>query len=248
MTPIEELYREYLAVRRGETFEHRSDRWWSRHNLLKNLEERLEAHPDYKAFRPHDDYLRNVPKKVVLDYLRSLSLDPLGIRSNVTVGHLRKLMIKFVLGQGVTDLDLRAIVDGGWEHHALTDSGPRSWFREEVETLFDDWAGVHTGECDTPAIRKNVATYVSELFHGCYGVTPEKALAWQAPPRNPDVRQYSVRCPTCHAQNVVLSTQKPVFGNDNECVACLERTANVFLPDCGHLVLCISCLHQLSEQ
>ncbi len=104
---------------------------------LKKLEKELRDHPNYLKFYPHKEYLYDVPQKVVLDYFVYLSVHGY-IGDNVTLSFLRKVMRDYVMNLHVLDLDLRQIIDDGWEHHLLEDSDPRGAICHDIEVFFDD--------------------------------------------------------------------------------------------------------------
>nr|QBK93540.1 MAG: hypothetical protein LCPAC404_02440 [Pithovirus LCPAC404] len=104
---------------------------------LKKLEKELRDHADYLNFHPHNDFLQDVPRKVVLDFFVYLSVHRY-IGDNVTLALLRKFMRKYVMAQTVLDLDVRAIVDKGWAHHMLADTGPCGAICEYIELSFYD--------------------------------------------------------------------------------------------------------------
>lgn len=57
---------------------------------------------------------------------------------------------------------------------------------------------------------------------------------------------YEIICPTCRKENTVKKNQKKIIGSELECVVCLEK-ANIFLPDCGHINICLDCIIKLDK-
>jgi hypothetical protein len=57
-----------------------------------------------------------------------------------------------------------------------------------------------------------------------------------------------ITCPLCKQNNTILSTQKKVYGLSDNCVVCMNNNVEVFLPNCGHVCLCYSCVHLLKKK
>nr|QBK86887.1 MAG: hypothetical protein LCMAC103_02250 [Marseillevirus LCMAC103] len=148
---IDQLYHIFLESRKA-------------HLDTKVVEEAMENHVDYNTYHPHDDFLQDIPDGVVLKhfcYMTTTGVNSIG--DNVTLGHLRNVMTKYVLGQRVLDFDLRQIVDHGWENHALGDSGPREFVHDELRDFFEDWWRMRNEKSSTPDIRRSIEEYLDEL-------------------------------------------------------------------------------------
>jgi hypothetical protein len=88
----------------------------------------------------------------------------------------------------------------------------------------------------------------------------EREIIILSPPRRPsseshDVEltitgnKFSIVCPICRQQNLVLENQSKLYGVDNKCTVCLEQTCDVYLPTCGHVCICYKCaLHGKTDQ
>lgn len=59
-----------------------------------------------------------------------------------------------------------------------------------------------------------------------------------------EIKQYEFKCPTCRKDNIVKTNQPKVFGSTEKCCICMDESANIFLPSCGHLI-CDTCLPKL---
>jgi hypothetical protein len=58
-----------------------------------------------------------------------------------------------------------------------------------------------------------------------------------------------VLCPLCRQENRVQPNQPTVRGDNlGECQVCLDKTVEVFLPQCGHTVLCWDCLRAIAQK
>jgi hypothetical protein len=55
----------------------------------------------------------------------------------------------------------------------------------------------------------------------------------------------TVKCPICRVDNQIPSNQAQVYGTTEQCVVCMNEHANVFLPQCGHVCVCINCVNKL---
>ncbi len=130
MTTIEQLYS--LLLEEDQTCVLRR----IKSEKLMKLVKELKNHEDYDDFHPHNDYLQNIPSKVVLDYfvyLRTFNY----IGDNVTLNVLRKVMVEYVSSLSVLARDLRIIVDVGWKNHELTDSCQCSIISDKIEDLIE---------------------------------------------------------------------------------------------------------------
>ena len=42
--------------------------------------------------------------------------------------------------------------------------------------------------------------------------------------------------------------QSKLYGNEEQCIICMENNINVFLPNCGHACICIKCCVKLNNK
>ena len=54
-----------------------------------------------------------------------------------------------------------------------------------------------------------------------------------------------VKCPICKQENRIKRNQQKVYGLSESCVVCMDNTANIFFPSCGHVCTCSKCLNLL---
>lgn len=50
-----------------------------------------------------------------------------------------------------------------------------------------------------------------------------------------------IDCPLCSKKNCVPKDQKKIFGSTDVCKVCAINPVQIFLPECGHTVLCKEC-------
>lgn len=58
---------------------------------------------------------------------------------------------------------------------------------------------------------------------------------------------YKINCPSCRKENIIPVSQLPTFGSETNCVICYDK-ANVYLPQCGHVNICLSCVKTLDKK
>jgi len=58
---------------------------------------------------------------------------------------------------------------------------------------------------------------------------------------------FDIKCPLCKKDNLILKNQTKIYGLSDTCVVCLNNNVEVFLPNCGHACLCLSCLSKLDK-
>jgi hypothetical protein len=58
---------------------------------------------------------------------------------------------------------------------------------------------------------------------------------------------FNITCPLCMVDNKISSNQKKIYGLQDKCAVCKDNEVNVFLPDCGHGCLCMSCVQIMCE-
>ena len=56
-----------------------------------------------------------------------------------------------------------------------------------------------------------------------------------------------VICPICRVVNSVNKHQKKVFGLQEKCKICVANPVEVYLPECGHTVMCMECAKSISN-
>ena len=61
-------------------------------------------------------------------------------------------------------------------------------------------------------------------------------------------KEYIIKCPICKKFNKIMDAQKKIFGIDNKCIVCMENNIEIFLPNCGHAVLCKNCMIKLHDK
>jgi hypothetical protein len=69
--------------------------------------------------------------------------------------------------------------------------------------------------------------------------------------RNKDLSQnsndyYKIKCPSCRSENRIQKSQKKIVGCNMECIVCGEN-ANMFLPECGHINICLNCIRMIDS-
>lgn len=62
------------------------------------------------------------------------------------------------------------------------------------------------------------------------------------------IPDYIICCPMCKTENKLFKDQKPVYGIDQECVVCMSNKINVYLPQCGHTIMCMNCMEHISNE
>lgn len=58
---------------------------------------------------------------------------------------------------------------------------------------------------------------------------------------------YKLKCPTCRSACVVSYDKNKVFGQDNDCIICMQNKINIYLP-CGHINICFECVKKISSE
>jgi hypothetical protein len=66
-------------------------------------------------------------------------------------------------------------------------------------------------------------------------------------PVNAIPKNIEVKCPLCKKDNVIPKSQNKIYGLADNCVVCLDHNVEIFLPNCGHVCLCYSCLKILDK-
>jgi hypothetical protein len=96
-----------------------------------------------------------------------------------------------------------------------------------------------------------VITWISvciQWFHDSHNHDPQMLLPSPIQLTNNE-HSFSVVCPICRQDNVVLENQSKVYGVDTKCVICLEQACEVYLPSCGHICICYKCaLHGRAKE
>lgn len=57
-----------------------------------------------------------------------------------------------------------------------------------------------------------------------------------------------INCPICKQSNIIQENQKKIFGLTDICAVCLNHNVEVFLPQCGHVCLCVNCSKLLDKK
>jgi hypothetical protein len=122
---IDDLYQLYKRYAKDDNYK-----------KMDELREIMEAHEDYWNYHPHNDELDQIPNEIVIDYFNYL-IKYYGWHGDWTLNIVKQGMLNFLKGQAVLDMDLRVIIDEGWENHALKDSNPRGAIYEEIEEIMD---------------------------------------------------------------------------------------------------------------
>lgn len=74
---------------------------------------------------------------------------------------------------------------------------------------------------------------------------PESPPQPSPPPSNPNKKEfYQIKCPSCRALNNIPVTQQLTIGHELSCIVCFDK-ANIFLPRCGHINICLNCVKQM---
>ena len=53
---------------------------------------------------------------------------------------------------------------------------------------------------------------------------------------------YDIKCPICQKNNIFNKIQKIYTSEKLTCCICYDKNVEIYLPDCGHICLCIECL------
>ena len=59
--------------------------------------------------------------------------------------------------------------------------------------------------------------------------------------------EVTVDCPICRTINRINGCQKKVFGLEETCKICLLNPVELYLPACGHTVMCMECAKSISN-
>ena len=59
-------------------------------------------------------------------------------------------------------------------------------------------------------------------------------------------KEYKLECPICKKENTIKHTFQKIYGCNNTCCICLDKNVEVFLPNCGHVCLCLECLQKIN--
>jgi hypothetical protein len=60
-------------------------------------------------------------------------------------------------------------------------------------------------------------------------------------------KERQIKCPVCRQMNLIPFNQSKMFlENAVLCIVCCEKNVDVFLPSCGHAVLCNACAEKLA--
>lgn len=129
------------------------------------------------------------------------------------------------------------------------------------EKLPIDFQCIYVG-CRNPATHVTQSHFCFECkkLVPCQHVTQEK-LAKRPLPKvmvlsaahstkvvKPAKKFHHVICPMCRMKNYVAENQPKIFQETpSPCVVCTEQNVEVFLPQCGHSVLCRGCMETLSK-
>jgi hypothetical protein len=60
--------------------------------------------------------------------------------------------------------------------------------------------------------------------------------------------KYNIICPLCKCNNIINKKQSKLYGNEEQCIICMENNIDVFLPDCGHACICLKCCIKLNNE
>lgn len=61
----------------------------------------------------------------------------------------------------------------------------------------------------------------------------------------PEIGSKRLMCPLCRTFNTVPPSHKNVVGIDNQCVICWDHQSQIYLPQCGHICLCVECFKMM---
>lgn len=56
---------------------------------------------------------------------------------------------------------------------------------------------------------------------------------------------YELKCPMCRTNNKISKQQAKVVGSEIECITCMTNKANMFFPNCGHMIMCNECVNNM---
>ena len=59
------------------------------------------------------------------------------------------------------------------------------------------------------------------------------------------IETYEINCPLCKTNNIININQSKVFGLEESCIICMDKSKEVFFPACGHICVCLECNDKL---
>lgn len=76
-------------------------------------------------------------------------------------------------------------------------------------------------------------------------ILDELIKAFNQSTKNDYQSKYQIECPICRTINLITADQKNIYGSSDICSICLENICQIFLPQCGHICLCLICSEKL---
>ena len=58
---------------------------------------------------------------------------------------------------------------------------------------------------------------------------------------------FTFDCPLCRKSNTICCSQTRIVGSSEKCSICLENNVEIYMPECGHICLCYSCMETLDD-
>src|SRR5579872_5985212 len=111
-----------------------------------------------------------------------------------------------------------------------------------------------THHCQYPLCPKR-SLHISEAHfcHTCGHLVPCIHMTFGLPlgVRTDNKNQEETKkleCPTCRTINAIPSSQPKIYlENPATCTICQDNQVEVFLPQCGHAILCLTCMNKLNQ-
>ncbi len=98
---------------------------------------------DHNDSHPHNFDLKEIPHQVVLNYFNYLiRMEGFEWCQYMTLKMVKLAMFDYVVGlpadENDGDWDRRIIIEEGWNHHELKDTGPWESIAENIQTMLEE--------------------------------------------------------------------------------------------------------------
>lgn len=60
-----------------------------------------------------------------------------------------------------------------------------------------------------------------------------------------NIEYYNIICPICKTTNNINKNQSKLYGNNDNCVICMDNNIEIFFPNCGHACICLNCCNKI---
>lgn len=98
--------------------------------------------------------------------------------------------------------------------------------------------------CDVPGCDYN--QYHTRLAHVCPICDKREPHTKEECPLNPSRNEtYSVTCPICKAENMLINPRK-IYGISDECCICMDNKVDILLDTCNHCCVCLECVKKMN--